>query len=351
MADGGQQEGTFVAYRLSPRGPFRFGERGIGLEETAGFPRSDTLFSAIVSAWRLMEGPQRTEERLAAFPAEDRPDADPPFAISSAFPYAGAVRLLPRPLVRFGRGDSFAKAQKDVAFVSWARMEDLMRSEILDEPHVDDLRQGGVVWIHPADIGAMSAMSGSDLWAAGESATIPRVTIDRATSASALYFQGQVWFAAGCGLYFLARFRGDHAEEFQGYVEGALEMLGMEGLGGRRSAGLGRFEVSDPEDVTLSIPRDAGTALLLGLYHPTLREVTDGILDGARYRLITRRGWIASPDDNRQRRKSVRMMCEGSLLRRPPVGQLASVAPDGFPHPVYRSGLALTIRCPEWLNA
>jgi len=41
-----------VAYRLIPRSPFHFGERGIGLEETSILLHSDTLFSALCMTLR-----------------------------------------------------------------------------------------------------------------------------------------------------------------------------------------------------------------------------------------------------------------------------------------------------------
>ena len=47
-------------------------------------------------------------------------------------------------------------------------------------------------------------------------------------------------------------------------------------------------------------------------------------------------------------KKTVRMVSEGCVLAShiEPVGAAVDVAPDGFAHPVYRSGLALSLRLP-----
>ena len=48
------------------------------------------------------------------------------------------------------------------------------------------------------------------------------------------------------------------------------------------------------------------------------------------------------------KRSATRMIAEGSVLVAPsePRGSVTDVAPDGFPHPVYRAGFALAIPIP-----
>jgi hypothetical protein len=43
------------------------------------------------------------------------------------------------------------------------------------------------------------------------------------------------------------------------------------------------------------------------------------------------------------------MVAEGSVLHAAsePRGSAADVAPDGFPHPVFRAGFAVSVRLPE----
>ena len=85
----------------------------------------------------------------------------------------------------------------------------------------------------------------------------------------------------------------------------------------------------------------------LALYWPTSAELAAGALDGpARFDLVTRYGWLSSPEGRAVRRKEVRMVSEGSLLNPDavPRGALADTTPDGFTaYRVYRYGLAFSI--------
>jgi CRISPR-associated protein Csm4 len=268
-------------------------------------------------------------------------------------PYVGSVYFLPRPAIHVKSDEDDPKGAKHIEYLSWRRMEELLATADPPQARTEHLRQGRTVWIHPQDQMENSLLNAGEdpLWISGEETMIPRVTVDRVTSASALYFQGQVRFVDGCGFYCLARFCGNEANEFQKAVEQALMMLGEEGLGARRSAGLGRFELQGPEVVALRCPSEFDAHLLLSLYHPTKREVTEGVLEDARYHLILRKGWISSPDDASQRRMGIRMIREGALLPIAVTGDLTDVRPSGFPHAVYRSGLAFTVPCRRWVNA
>jgi CRISPR-associated protein Csm4 len=70
------------------------------------------------------------------------------------------------------------------------------------------------------------------------------------------------------------------------------------------------------------------------------------MLSKASYELQERGGWITSPTaGNMQlRRQSVQMFMEGSIFSECPAGQLANVTPkQGSKHPIYRSGIALSL--------
>lgn len=351
-------------YRLRPLAPFHFGERGIGIEETAALPHSDTLFAALVSAWRLLGGTDLVEELLAPFPI-DGDDSEPPFRLSSAFPYAGPVDFLPRPAVYLQGDGGDVKRGKNVTYVSWNRLRTLLESDTpLPRVSSQMVLHTGELWVTGKERDTLAqTFPGESLehvrfWYAGESAMTPRVTVDRTTSASAVYYQGQVRFRDGCGLYLLADFAGSEAQQkrYREYVHAGLELLGEQGLGGRRSVGLGRFDVIGAEDVTLPGVGDAANLhLVLSLYHPTADEVAAGILDRARYELIMRRGWMRSPDRAGLRRKGIRMLAEGAIVGNKPTGDVVDVRPaprDGLevPHPVYRSGLALSVPCGRWTH-
>jgi CRISPR-associated protein Csm4 len=75
-------------FKLKFRSALHVDEKGSGSPETASeFIRSDTLSAAISIAWAKLF----TEDRLAVF-------SDPPFRISSAFPYIGDILIFPVPV-------------------------------------------------------------------------------------------------------------------------------------------------------------------------------------------------------------------------------------------------------------
>lgn len=339
---------TILAYRLAPRSAFHFGERGVGLEETAETFRSDSLFGALCSTVREGWGDATLVRLLDAVRAGD----GAPFLLSSCFPYAGDVLFFPRPMVPLAGPPSLdaGKRLKHVRFVSrdvfsaW-----LSGADLAGESGPAAFVAGGRAWTTAAERAGLVARFGEGgadevppLWSTGD---VPRVTIDRATSASAIYRVGRLTFRAGCGLYFLVAWR-DQA--LRPLVEAALHVLGDAGLGGRRSAGNGQFRPLPPVPLDLPAPDDADALLTLALYWPTEAELRSGVLAGpARYDLVVRQGWTSSPDARALRRREVRMLVEGSVMRAPPdatLGGLVDVTPAGFvAHPVYRYGLAFPL--------
>jgi CRISPR-associated protein Csm4 len=130
-------------------------------------------------------------------------------------------------------------------------------------------------------------------------------------------------------------------------------MLGDAGVGGERSSGHGQFELEVVDSLSLTEPsaEEGQGYVTVSLYWPTRSEVKDDVLKGASYGLVNRRGWLGSPDGMNLRRCGVRMLAEGSVLRKHPVGALANVKPldpvpgGNVPHDVWRYGVALPLRC------
>jgi len=67
------------------------------------------------------------------------------------------------------------------------------------------------------------------------------------------------------------------------------------------------------------------------------------------YTLLSRGGRVDSPAGSGELKKQVHMVAEGSVLyaASAPRGAAADVAPDGFAHPVFRAGFAVSIPLPE----
>jgi hypothetical protein len=66
------------------------------------------------------------------------------------------------------------------------------------------------------------------------------------------------------------------------------------------------------------------------------------------YSVVTRVGRIESPSAYGDLKKQLNMIAEGSVLvaNQPIRGAASDVAPEGFPHPVYRAGFALSVPIP-----
>ena len=85
---------------------------------------------------------------------------------------------------------------------------------------------------------------------------------------------------------------------------------------------------------------------MLSLFHPANTDTVDW--QRGNYSLTTRTGRVESDARWGDRKKQTRMVAEGSVLvsASEPRGSATDVAPEGFPHPVYRSGFALAIPIP-----
>ena len=313
-----------IIYKLNPRGPFHIGGSGIGIEKTWEIIHSDTLFSAIVSAWRSLgekiDGDGKME-LLKSFSNQ----SNPPFRLSSAFPYSRGVLLFPVPMIKSGADKKERKAQ----FVS----EKVMLSGKISGSIP---KQNSKVYV------AEGENCCDTIWKSGYDAIVPRVTIDRISSASAIYHCGELVFSDNCGLYFWVELID---EPYEKHLNRAIEFLSDEGIGGERSIGCGRFSYSKPESISLPIADNPNRYMTLSLYHPTCHEVKAGVLDGSAYELVNRRGWLRSPDGGAQRRKSVKMLSEGSVFSQSFFdGDILNVKPDGWEsHPIYDYGLAFKL--------
>jgi len=357
-----------LAIKLKPRGPFHFGERGVGIEETEALAHSDTIFSALCWAWTLLYGEDELEKLLNRFLK-----GQPPFLISSAFPYVGEVLFLPRPLTVKGRDEEEIRRLRRVEYLSLGVYRLLLGGSL---PEKAVLIQGGCLWLTEEEFGKLphSTLDENRLgaflheWALlgevrkpkpleyahcyrlWEISEVPHVAVDRVTSASNIFHEGDVRFAEGCGMYILARFLD---EGVRGEFLAALRLMGDEGLGGRRSVGRGFFEIEEAKEMEIPEATDGDRVMLLSLLNPDKGELPALLASEATaYRLVARRGWVYSARARNLRRKRVVMFAEGSVLglvNGEALGRMVKVLDKGdkVPHDVYRYGYGLFVRLPE----
>lgn len=358
------------------------GTSGVSLEDSGVDVPSDTLFAALTAAWRTAGGD--VAAWCAAFAA------DPPLLLTSAFPFAGAVRFFPLPVAWHRlvspatlRQRAADNALKNVRFLSESLLCAVLGGQQLDDRlfPADELQepgpaahgvalQGGALWLtrdEARQLPAALAIADDKLFALRRRAVwddhrLPRVTLDRVTSASTYFQIGRTAFAPGSGLWFGVHWRDPQrpvgAATVRTAFEQALAHLQDAGLGGERTAGYGGFQLKEGPGLNLPDAAPGQPAMLLSRYHPTGDDIAAGTLDPpfVAYRLDSVGGYLQSPDSAAQLRRRVRMIAAGSLVNLPRAicGDLADVRPNhpdiAFPHPVYRYGYALAAGWQENAN-
>ena len=328
-----------LVYRLKPRSPFHLGERGVGIEATEDIIHSDTLFSALCCAIAETQSSKALLDFLDAFK-----QSNPPFLLSSLFPYIGDTLFFPKPMLLPKLDGELMEKYRNIRFLSQKIWEAFIKGEDLTLKE-DHLLNRGTLWVSESEKkGLLKSLDNKTLLFWSKSIT-PRVTIDRISSTSLIYHAGRVTFTPDCGLHFLVQFRDN---SLRSLMEDALQYLADAGLGGERSCGYGQFKPLQPQP--FSLPQgESSTFLTLSLYSPTQQELSAGLLkSSASYEIIERRGWIYSAAYAGKYRKSLRMLAEGSVLSgsaQQIYGQLVNVTPEikPQPHPIYRYGFGFPV--------
>jgi CRISPR-associated protein Csm4 len=306
-------------------GGFHFGLHGLGQEQTDFIFHSDSLFSALVSQLVALEGSLAADEFLEPFRA-----GNPPFLLTSTYPFAGEVAFFPTPQLRqvetpTGHPTLRPKERKRIAFVSTEVFRRLANGESLADLYISGrLLQKKSLLLSAAEAAALPesmAKGESQVW---EIEKRPRVVLGRHTQNSQIYFTGQVAYTPGCGLWFGVHWLMDDPQA-RFTLRNLLEHLAVSGLGGERSAGLGACQIQPWG--TIELPDAAGKYWTnLSRYHPRPEEIGCLTAPNASYRLEPVGGWLQSAASSGQRRKAVTMVVEGSVL-----GPLAVETPGALP--------------------
>lgn len=309
-----------IIYKLKFKSSIHLGEREQLREGTDIIIHSDTLFSAICHCYLLLYGEEKLNSLLQQFSDE------PPFLISSAFPFWKNKLYFPIPYNQLPK----EKKLKKILFIEKDGFEKLLNGESIDKI-------------------AKKFKTIPDLIPTNDEERLPYRTVDtprtglsRLTSqpGERFFYFGEVYYSEDAGLFFLVDFKKDAVrKEF----ESTLNLMKDEGIGGDRTSGKGHFELSEIESLKFNLP--ASQAIVtLSLYHPKENELPD--IGEGYYEIIERKGYVYSPYIQSLRRKSVRMFKEGSVFKSIKKGTIADVTPEGFNiHKIYRYGLCLGFPC------
>ena len=326
------------AVRFRPQGPWRFGPDTGARDRVDLIYHSDAVFSAVSSAmFQLGLG----EDWLQA---TAKAESAPAVRFSSFYPFQGNSLLVVPPRSLWPPPETAKVRTKGARFVPLAVIESLLADKPLDEDRwaVDGESECLVPHANP---------QGPFRIALRSSAGIDRVH----AAAVDAHATACLEFSRDAGLWTVVEFAGDEARAlWEAPVRSALLLLADTGFGGERSRGWGRshapeWEPWEPPRATVpegTEPPAEHAYWLLSLFVPSEADSVDWRRGS--YSTISRTGRIESSAQWGARKNSTVMIAEGSVLLAGHElrGAAPNVAPDGFPHPVYRAGFPVAVPIP-----
>jgi len=341
--------------RLRPTGPWRFGPGSGAPDEAGELYHSDALYSAVTQAMASLG------ELDPWLDATARAAREPAVRFSSCFPCLGETLFIVPPRSLWPPPPSAKVRWKGARFVPLSLVRSLVAGERLDEE----------AWRVDPQSRCLLPSRPVDSTGPFRTAVRALAPVDRLGRTSwTARRTGCVEFSPEGGLWMVVSFAGEQArQQWWAAVEAALRLLADSGFGGKRSVGWGRAEM--PEITTGTIPElllagpgapddtppgeEAASGAneapetafwLLSLFSPGERDQVDW--GRGSYTLITRSGRVESTAGWGREKKALRMVAEGSVLfaQSEPQGAAVDVAPDGFPHPVFRYGCPVSIPIP-----
>lgn len=270
---------------------------------------ADTLFSALCQTAAKI-GDDKLKELVACVERGG-------LAISDAFPCMGKELFLPKPVMYVGgredRGDSIIKkTYKKMKYIPVSHFDEYLRGKFPIEA-AEQIKGLGSYQMKTS-----AAVRGL------EDAMPYRVRIFR--------------FSEGNGLYVICVYRECEARDL---FEELMEDLSLEGIGGKRSSGLGRFVCMPMKMNPLlkqRLGQDSRKYMTLSISIPGDEEM-DEALEGASYLIQKRSGFVASAKyaPEWMRKKDAYLFGAGSCFLRTYQGKILDVSSGGA-HPVYRYG-------------
>lgn len=169
------------------------------------------------------------------------------------------------------------------------------------------------------------------------------------------YYVSNYSFAAGAGLYCIVALKDDSLLE---PLLKTVELLGLGGIGGRRSSGFGKFVLRDKplelaEDCggdagvlyKLLNSENAGVQMTLSVLCPVTGQI-DAVKEGS-FVLLRRSGFAYNHEAGcYEKRSNVYMIKAGACFGKRVDGQVLELAAQGAGHAVYRYGKAMYMGLP-----
>lgn len=308
------------------------GERELWREGSSVFIHSDTLFSGLCHCYTLLYGEEELEKFITAIKNENA------VQISSAFPLWDDNFYWPIPKNQIPEDKTAYK----VKFIEQNGFEKLLVGERLE-----NLIKAGIKIIPRNE-------KPHTPWKLDN---IPRISLNRFNNhpleEGGFFHLGRITYHKSAGFFFLYNIQ---ESSFEIRFKAALRLLAAEGIGGYRSCGNGQMKILDQNSfgtINLNLPQNTDGELNLSLYYPARQIEEIKTVKAGYYELLERKGYIYSPYGITLRRRSLRMITEGSVF--PAItnrtGSLENVKPDIFKnHSIYRYGLFFGLPCKKEVN-
>ncbi len=331
---GGARPGLLV--KLRPSRPWRIGPASGARDRVDLIYHSDTLFSAVTHAMRLLG---RLEYWLEVTARRAPGDGGPLVGFSSMFPFFGDTLYVTPPRHIWPPAPSVRVHYAGARFIPLALVESIFAGKPLQDDRwtVDGVSQCLVP----------NGKSGPFRIAVRSSAAVDRVTGDSEPHRTAC-----LEFTPKSGLWFAVSFADDITRgQWVDPVRAAIRLLADSGFGGERSRGWGRAHTPEFRDGKLPHLVYRGTTLgenahwMLSLVAPAESDQVDWTRGN--YSTTVRGGRVDSSSGAGAPKKLLTLIEEGSVLAAATLeGSAPDVAPDGFAHPVYHAAWAFSISVP-----
>jgi len=317
--------------RLRPSGPWRIGPDSGDRDRVDRIYHSDSLYSAVTSAMSRLDMLDTWLDATARAP-------EPAVRFSSCFPYQGDTLLVVPPRNLWPPPPSSKVRWKGARFVPLSVVESLAAGKPLSEDG----------WIVDGPSECLLPFGTPQMPGPFRVSVRSSAAVDREGESVSPHSTACLEFTPGSGLWCAVHFNNSAGQEqWTAPITAAFRLLCDSGFGGKRSQGWGRAEMPEISQGGIQVHGNGGenhAYWLLSLFHPAASDAVEW--SQGNYALTTRGGRVESDERWGDYKKQTRMVAEGSVLvaSAEPRGSAADVAPEGFPHPVYRSGFALAIR-------
>lgn len=309
---------NYCLYQLQFNTAVHFGgsDSALSLYQSEDHFRADTLFSSLCHTALQLEGTEGLN-RLVGLAKRGE------LLLSDAMPWAGNRFFLPKPIFSPHAAPELpGDRRKALKKLAWLPVEQF-------DSYCDTLKTGSLFEGTALPFGVPMETAKASVPELGDATPYP---------------VGLFQFQPGSGLYFLAGFQNLSDSK---WLSCLIRALGLGGMGGKVSAGYGKFSVSD--EICLNACSDAQaqwlyhalaqpapSAMLLTTSLPTDDEL-DAALEGASYQLIRRAGFVASDTYSQTPRKKQTQffLSAGSVLNHRFSGELYEIGFRGA-HPVLR---------------